>query len=95
MDTPLEESNLAYIGSDEDKAVREAAAKMEMHWEGAGQKEGVEIWRVENMRDKDDNPAFGIKPWPKSQYGDFYKGPQLQRCAVYMVRITALMNTKL
>jgi len=28
MDTPLEESNLARIGSDEDKAARKAAAKL-------------------------------------------------------------------
>lgn len=83
MDTPLEESNLAYIGSDEDKAVREAAAKMEMHWEGAGQKEGLEIWRVENVRDENNNPVFGIKPWPKKQYGDFYIGTQLLTFALH------------
>lgn len=74
MDTPFEESNLAHIGSDEDKAAREAAAKLEMNWEGCGQAEGIEIWRVENKRDENGNPDFGIEVWPKKDYGDFYRG---------------------
>lgn len=74
MDTPLEESNLAFIGSDEDKAAREAAAKCEVNWEGAGQKEGIQIWRVENRRDDNDNPVFGINPWPEKYYGHFHRG---------------------
>lgn len=74
MDTPLEESNLAYIGSDEDKAAREAAASLEMKWEGAGKVPGVEIWRVENRRDEYDNPVFGVELWPKHRHGEFYNG---------------------
>jgi len=74
MDTPLEESNLAQIGSDEDKTAREAAAKLELNWEGCGQEVGIEIWRVENKRDENGNPDFGINVWPKSQYGEFYEG---------------------
>lgn len=74
MDTPLEESNLAHIGSDEDKAAREAAAKLELNWEGCGKDVGIEIWRVENKRDENGNPDFGINEWPKSQYGEFYSG---------------------
>lgn len=74
MDTPLEESNLAHIGSDEDKAAREAAAKLEVNWEGCGQEVGIEIWRVENKRDENDNPDFGINVWPKKQYGQFHQG---------------------
>lgn len=73
-DTPLEESNLAFVGSDEDKAAREAAASLEVHWEGAGEKPGAEIWRVENRRDDNDNPVFGINLWPKHRHGEFYKG---------------------
>ena len=42
--------------------------------EGAGQKVGLEIWRVENRRTADDKPDFGVKRWPKDQYGHFYKG---------------------
>ena len=41
---------------------------------GAGQKVGLEIWRVENRRTADDRPDFGVKRWPKDQYGQFYKG---------------------
>lgn len=74
MDTPLEESNLAYIGSDQDKAARQAAAALEVHWEGAGETEGVEIWRVENTRNRHDVPVFGIHKWPKERHGEFYTG---------------------
>ncbi|KAL7465989.1 hypothetical protein ACHAXS_006285 [Conticribra weissflogii] len=74
MDLPIEETNLAGIGSDEDKAARQAAAKMDFNWEGAGTTEGIEIWRVENKRDENDNPDFGIAPWPKKKYGQFHRG---------------------
>ena len=73
-DLPIEETNLAGIGSDEDKAAREAAAKIDFHWEGAGTQPGIEIWRVENKRDANDNPDFGIAPWPKKKYGQFHRG---------------------
>lgn len=73
---PIEETNLAGIGSDEDKAAREAAARMEFAWEEGvvGSKPGVEIWRVENERTDNDTPDFGIKPWPVKKYGQFYRG---------------------
>lgn len=74
MDTPIEESNLAHIGSDEDKAAKKAAAEIEMNWEGAGKSPGIQIWRVENTRDENDNPKFGINKWPKKKYGQFYTG---------------------
>lgn len=74
MDTPLEESNLAYIGSDEDTAAREAAARCEVDWEGAGTDVGVQVWRVENRRTDSDAPDFGINPWPKNLYGQFHRG---------------------
>jgi len=62
---PLAESNCEGIGSDEDKALRKAAAQTETAWEGAGKEAGLWVWRVEN---------FGVKPWPKEHYGRFYKG---------------------
>lgn len=74
MDTPIEESNLAHIGSDEDKAAKKAAASIEMHWEGAGESPGIQIWRVENKRDENGNPNFGINKWPEKLYGQFYNG---------------------
>eukprot|EP00804_Cyclotella_cryptica_P000985 CCRYP_012339-RA/>CCRYP_012339-RA protein AED:0.04 eAED:0.03 QI:0/0/0/1/1/1/2/0/375 len=76
MDTALaiEQTNLAGIGSDEDKALKAAAAKIDFTWEGAGQKPGLEIWRVENKRTENDNPDFGIKAWPEEKYGQFHRG---------------------
>uniref|UniRef100_A0A6U2ZDQ2 Gelsolin-like domain-containing protein n=1 Tax=Entomoneis paludosa TaxID=265537 RepID=A0A6U2ZDQ2_9STRA len=74
MDTPLDESNLAHIGSDEDKAAREKAAGLEVNWQGAGEAVGLQIWRVENKRDEHGAPDFGINTWPKSRYGEFYNG---------------------
>jgi len=75
MDLPIEETNLAGIGSDADKAAREAAARMEFHWqEGVGSSVGVQIWRVENRRTEDGNPDFGIADWPRKHYGRFHRG---------------------
>lgn len=70
----MEESNLFGIGSDEDKACRAKAAKIDMNWEGAGESIGIEIWRVENRRNESDEDVadFGICEWPKERYGQFY-----------------------
>lgn len=45
-----------------------------MEWTGAGQAVGLEIWRVENTRSEADTPVFGVKKWPKEEYGKFFKG---------------------
>lgn len=74
MDTPIEESNLAHIGSDEDKAAREGAAKLEHSWDGAGQEVGVQVWRVENKRTEDGDADFGIAECPMGQSAEFYRG---------------------
>lgn len=72
---PIEETNLGGIGSDEDKAAREAAAKMEFQWDAAvGSKPGIQIWRVENTRTENDTPDFGINSWPKNKHGKFHQG---------------------
>ena len=70
----LKDSNVENIGSAEDKAARLAAAQTEREWDSAGQAVGIEIWRVENRRTENDTPDFGVKRWPKQQYGEFYKG---------------------
>jgi len=62
---PLEESNCAGIGSDEDKALRKAAALTEEAWRGVGQEPGVMVWRIE---------AFKVVAWDKSKYGSFHTG---------------------
>lgn len=60
-----EDSNIALIGSDEDKAACKNAAASEPAWQGAGQAVGVEVWRIEK---------FKVVPWPKRLYGQFHKG---------------------
>lgn len=68
------DSNVENIGSAEDKAARKAAALTEREWDGAGETVGIEIWRVENRRTENDTPDFGVKRWPKEEYGNFFKG---------------------
>jgi len=61
----LEDTNVANIGSDLDKKIRQAAATTEKAWSEAGQKVGLQIWRIEK---------FQVKTWPKDQNGTFYSG---------------------
>lgn len=61
----IADSNIALLGSDLEKKVKEHAAQGEPAWKNAGQAVGLEIWRVEK---------FQIKAWPKDQYGKFYSG---------------------
>jgi len=61
----IEDSNIALLGSELQKKVRLAAAESAEEWKGCGQKEGIEIWRIEN---------FKVARWPKDQYGSFYSG---------------------
>jgi gelsolin len=61
----LEDSNIAGLGSRADKDLRLAAAQTAEEWKGAGQKEGIEIWRIEKLK---------VVPWPKNQYGTFFDG---------------------
>ncbi|KAI0826850.1 hypothetical protein BC628DRAFT_1418906 [Trametes gibbosa] len=61
----IEDSNIALLGSDLEKQVREHAGDKETAWEVAGEASGVQIWRIEQ---------FAVKEWPKSHYGHFYDG---------------------
>jgi len=61
----IAETNIANLGSDLEKKVKAAAAKLEPAWTNAGKKEGLEIWRIEK---------FHVVPWPKAEYGSFYTG---------------------
>lgn len=61
----LEDSNIAGLGSQADKDLRKAAAESADEWKGAGQKVGLEIWRIEKMK---------VVHWPKNQYGTFFDG---------------------
>lgn len=59
------DSNLALFGSDLEKNVKKASAATEKAWEGAGEKPGLEIWRI---------VKFKVTHWPKEDYGKFYNG---------------------
>lgn len=48
-DVKLELTNLAGVGSEDDQRLREEAAKHEAEFEGAGQKPGLEAWRIEKF----------------------------------------------
>jgi len=61
----LADSNIAGLGSDLDKKIRQAAAQTEPAWTNAGKEVGLQIWRIEK---------FNVKSWPKDQYGKFYSG---------------------
>jgi gelsolin len=61
----IADSNIANLGSDLEKKVREAAAATEEAWNNAGKKVGLQIWRIEK---------FKVKAWPVEQYGSFYEG---------------------
>ena len=61
----IKDTNVEHIGSEEDKAVRKAAAKLEKAWASVGTAEGVHVWRIEN---------FKVVQWPKHSYGSFYEG---------------------
>jgi len=61
----LKDSNIALIGSDIDKKVRQAAAQTEKAWTNAGKEVGLQIWRIEK---------FTVQSVPKDTYGTFYSG---------------------
>merc|ERR1719210_638047 len=62
---PLDDTNMAGVGGEEDKANRKAAASTEPAWEGVGLEPGLWVWRIE---------AFKVVPWPKEKYGKFHEG---------------------
>jgi len=62
---PIEDTNMAGVGGEEDKANRKKAAGFEPAWEGIGTEPGIWIFRIE---------AFKVVPWPKEKYGQFHEG---------------------
>lgn len=61
----LAATNIANMGTDFEKAVKEAAAGGEKAWIGAGEREGLQMWRIEK---------FQVVPWPRKEFGRFYSG---------------------
>ncbi|KAH9256009.1 hypothetical protein BASA81_005785 [Batrachochytrium salamandrivorans] len=82
-------------GSQEHKDARKGAAQSEKEFVGAGQKPGLEIWRVENKRTKSDTPDFGVKRWPKEEYGNFFTGDSYLVLNTYKVKVDGKETDKL
>jgi len=61
----ISQTNIANLGSDLEKKVREAAAHGDPAWKECGKAVGLKIWRIEK---------FTVKAWPANQYGQFYSG---------------------
>ncbi|XP_028408310.1 gelsolin-like protein 2 [Dendronephthya gigantea] len=59
------DSNLALFGSDTEKKVKKDSAETEPAWKGAGQKPGVQIWRIQK---------FKVTHQQKDEYGKFFSG---------------------
>jgi len=59
------DSNMALFGSDTDKKVKKESALTEPAWKGAGERVGLQIWRI---------VKFKVVGWHKDQYGEFYSG---------------------
>jgi len=58
-------TNIANLGTDLEKKVREAGAHKEPAWENAGKEPGLQVWRIEK---------FHVVSWPKERYGEFFSG---------------------
>ncbi|EGN98543.1 hypothetical protein SERLA73DRAFT_183600 [Serpula lacrymans var. lacrymans S7.3] len=61
----IKDSNIALLGSDLEKHVREHAGDKENAWQGVGHTQGLKIWRIEH---------FTVVDWPKERTGSFYDG---------------------
>ncbi|TAQ91331.1 hypothetical protein B7494_g302 [Chlorociboria aeruginascens] len=61
----IEGSNVEFIGSKIDHAVKYNSATTEPAWNGIGETQGLRIWRIEQ---------FEVVPWPKNRYGSFHEG---------------------
>jgi gelsolin len=96
------DSNIALLGSDIEKKVRDNAAKGEPAWKTAGKqlcdskayrgtnlRSGIEIWRIEN---------FKVVAVPQEEFGKFYSGDSyivLRVRSVYGTRTTNLIRQDL
>lgn len=61
----IEDSNVAFLGSDLEHQCRKECSQNEPAWENAGTAPGLEIWRIEK---------FKVVAWPKEEYGHFFIG---------------------
>jgi len=61
----IEDSNMDGYGGEEHRSKQKDIADKMPEWIGAGEKVGVQIWRIEKFR---------VKDWPKEQHGSFFGG---------------------
>jgi len=73
----FEDSNIALLGSDLERRVREHAGDTEPEWQNAGKSPGIQVWRIEQFR---------IKPWPDDKKGTFYDGDSYIVLHTYAVK---------
>lgn len=60
------DTNMALVGSDLDRKIKQAAAALhEPQWTGAGESAMLRVWRIEQ---------FVVRPWPPPKYGRFHTG---------------------
>ncbi|KAK3729869.1 hypothetical protein QZH41_016835 [Actinostola sp. cb2023] len=79
----VEDSNVENIGSEEDRAVKKAAALTELAWEGAGEEFGLQIWRINQ---------FKVEIVKKEEHGIFYIGDSYIVLHTYKHPVTELME---
>ncbi|GBG26224.1 Gelsolin-like protein 1 [Hondaea fermentalgiana] len=82
----LEDSNIAGIGSKENRDLRKNAAASDPALKNAGSKVGLEVWRVENKRTANDTPDFGIARVAPADYGQFFTGDSYIALNTYRVK---------
>lgn len=61
----IEDTNMDGYGGEEHRAKQKAIADKMPEWQGAGEKVGTRVWRIEKFR---------VKDWPEEEYGTFYGG---------------------
>jgi len=91
----LDDSNMSNYGGKEMRDLRKSAAASDKEFVGAGQKVGLEVWRVENRRTAADTPDFGVKRWPKEDYGHFFSGDSYLILNTYRVKVDGKETDKL
>jgi len=79
----VNDSNIAKLGSKEEKDARVNAAKSEVEFKGAGDEVGLQIWRVEKL---------AIKAIPKETYGTFYSGDSYIVLCTYKKELAKAYN---
>lgn len=61
----IEDTNMDGYGGKEHREKQKALADKQKEWDGAGEKPGIQVWRIEKFR---------VKHWPKEEYGTFFAG---------------------